>query len=181
MQEMATRPVHVVVMGVSGSGKTTVASILADRLGWDMAEADEFHPQANIKKMQAGIPLNDDDRWPWLERLREWMTQEENRQASTVVACSALKHSYRDVLRRGTAPVIFIHLDGDRGLLEHRLTVRTNHFMPPSLLDSQYETLEPLASDELGSVVDIAGSPAEIATMAEATVRALVGELGSGR
>ena len=167
-------PVHVVVMGVSGSGKTTVAAILQDRMGWEFAEADEFHPQANIDKMNNGIPLTDEDRWPWLNTIRDWMTNQEKQGKSTVVTCSALKYSYRDVLRRGTAPVIFMHLDGDRELLASRLAARTDHFMPASLLDSQYATLEELRTDELGAVVDIAGSPAEIASEIEQKINKLI-------
>lgn len=127
-----TETIHVVVMGVSGSGKTTVAGILQDRWGWQLAEADDFHPQSNIDKMHSGIPLTDDDRWPWLETIRTWMTEHEEAGRSTIVTCSALKKMYRDVLRRGAARVIFMHLDGDHALLASRLATRTDHFMPSS-------------------------------------------------
>lgn len=157
-------PMHVVLMGVCGCGKTSVAAVLQDRWGWDFAEADEFHPQANVDKMHSGTPLTDEDRWPWLERIRQWMTNHETQGKSTIVTCSALKHSYREVLRRGVGRVIFVHLDGDRHLLERRLAARTDHFMPASLLDSQYATLEQLQDDELGFRVDIAGTPVQIAT-----------------
>ncbi|QOR45933.1 NADP-dependent phosphogluconate dehydrogenase [Trueperella pecoris] len=168
-----SEPIHVVIMGVSGSGKTTVAAILQDRWGWELAEADEFHPQSNIDKMHAGIPLTDDDRWPWLELIREWMTEQEAHGRPTIVTCSALKRSYRDVLRRGSARVVFMHLDGDRALLSDRLSARMDHFMPASLLDSQYATLEDLRPDELGAVVDIAGTPAGIASDIERKLEAL--------
>ena len=160
-------PIHVVIMGVSGSGKTTIAGILQDRWGWEFAEADEFHPQANIVKMQSGTPLTDADRWPWLELIRQWMTEQEKQGKSTIITCSALKRSYRDLLRKGAAGVVFMHLDGDRMLLANRLAARTNHFMPTSLLESQYATLEPLQEDEIGTVIDIAGTPAQIATQIE--------------
>ncbi|WP_406709923.1 NADP-dependent phosphogluconate dehydrogenase [Trueperella pyogenes] len=162
-----TETIHVVVMGVSGSGKTTVAGILQDRWGWQLAEADDFHPQSNIDKMHSGIPLTDYDRWPWLETIRTWMTEHEEAGRSTIVTCSALKKTYRDVLRRGAARVIFMHLDGDHALLASRLATRTDHFMPSSLLDSQFATLEQLQPDELGAVIDIAGTPAQIATTIE--------------
>ncbi|MDO5035176.1 MAG: NADP-dependent phosphogluconate dehydrogenase [Actinomycetaceae bacterium] len=168
-----SEPIHVVVMGVSGSGKTTVAGILQDRWGWEFAEADEFHPQANIDKMHAGIPLTDEDRAPWLKLIREWMTSQEKAGKSTIVTCSALKKGYRDVLREGGAPVVFMHLDGDHSLLASRLAARTDHFMPPSLLDSQFATLEDLTADELGAVVDIAGTPAEIASQIEVKIKEL--------
>ena len=162
---------HVIIMGVAGCGKTTVAGILQDRWGWDAAEADDFHPQANVEKMRSGVPLTDDDRWPWLETIRAWMTEKENEGRSTIVTCSALKKSYRDVLRNGAARVIFMHLDGDRSLLASRLGARTGHFMPASLLDSQYATLEALQPGELGAVIDVAGTPAEIANEVEARIR----------
>lgn len=169
-----TEPLHVVIMGVSGSGKTTVAAVLQDRLGWEFAEADEFHPQANIEKMRSGMALTDEDRWPWLELIRQWMTEHEREGRSTIVTCSALKRSYRDILRQGKAQVIFMHLDGDRALLSSRLAARTGHFMPATLLESQYATLEQLDSDELGAVVDIAGTPAQIATEIEQKISALI-------
>lgn len=172
--------IHVVIMGVAGCGKTTVAGILQDRWGWDVAEADEFHPQANVDKMHSGIPLTDEDRWPWLETIRAWMTEKENEGRSTIVTCSALKKSYRDVLRRGGARVLFMHLDGDRDLLASRLAARTGHFMPASLLDSQYATLEPLQPDELGAVVDIAGTPTEIANDVQAKIKHILSARGAG-
>jgi gluconokinase len=153
---------HVVVMGVAGSGKTTVAALLAERLGHDVAEADEFHPQANIDKMSAGTPLTDADRWPWLDAIRDWLDGESDAGRSAVVTCSALKRSYRDELRRARGRVRFVHLSGDRELLAERMAGRSGHFMPPSLLPSQLATLEPLAADEDGLLVDVSASPHDI-------------------
>lgn len=169
-----TETVHVVIMGVAGCGKTTVAGILHDRWGWDSAEADEFHPQANVEKMHSGIPLSDEDRWPWLHSIRAWMSEKENDGKSTIVTCSALKKSYRDVLRKGSARVIFMHLDGERTLLATRLGARTGHFMPASLLDSQYATLEPLEPTELGARIDIGATPTQIANTIEHSVHEIL-------
>lgn len=152
----------IVVMGVSGSGKTTVGRVLAERLGVPYAEADEFHPAANVEKMAAGHPLTDEDRWPWLRTIGEWITERAGR--GGVVTCSALKRGYRDLLR-SAAPgeVWFLHLAGDRAVIADRLGARTGHFMPAALLDSQFADLEPLAADEPGLTVDVARSPEEIA------------------
>lgn len=146
--------VHVVVMGVAGCGKSTVTEAIRDRLGFVMAEGDDFHPQANIDKMSAGIPLTDEDRWPWLRVINSWMVAREALGQDTVVSSSALKHAYRDVLREN-ATVFFVHLVGSQELLLERMTARTDHFMPPSLLASQFATLEPLGPDELGVVIDV--------------------------
>lgn len=147
----------VVVMGVSGSGKTTVGIALADALGVEYAEADTFHPPANIAKMSSGRPLTDEDRWPWLDSVARWIREHEK--SGGVVTASALKRKYRDTLRRGS-DTWFLHLDGDRGLLADRLEKRTGHFMPASLLDSQLADLEPLEQDEGGLTVN-AGEPPE--------------------
>ncbi|WP_024874533.1 gluconokinase [Saccharomonospora piscinae] len=152
----------LVVMGVSGAGKSTIARRLADSLGWPMAEADEFHPPANIDKMTAGVPLTDADRAPWLAALRDWITEQSRNGIDTVVTCSALKHGYRDVLREARARVRFVHLAGGQDLVTDRLRTRSGHFMPPSLLDSQFGDLEELAADEDGVTVDLARSPEEI-------------------
>ncbi|EHK81846.1 gluconate kinase [Saccharomonospora azurea SZMC 14600] len=152
----------LVVMGVSGAGKTTIARRLADELGWPLAEADEFHPPDNIRKMSAGVPLTDDDRIPWLEALRDWITERAETGESTIVSCSALKRAYRDLLRGARARVRFVHLAGDAPLIMERLSVRSDHFMPPSLLDSQFADLEPLAGDEDGVVVDLGQEPDRI-------------------
>ena len=153
---------HLVFMGVSGSGKTTVAQAVNARLGWEFAEGDEFHSRANRDKMAAGRPLVDEDRIPWLESLAAWTHEHDEAGRSTLISCSALKRSYRDILRTGGEHTFFVHLAGDKGLLLERMSDR-EHFMPPALLESQLDTLQPLADDEAGMVVDVAESPEEIA------------------
>ena len=133
-------------MGVSGSGKSTIAALLADRLGWDFAEGDSFHPAANVEKMSAGVPLTDADRRPWLDAIAEWIDRELEAGRDGVVTCSALKRSYRDRLRR--PGVRFVFLDPSRDELERRLAGRAGHYMPASLLDSQLTALEPPTPDE---------------------------------
>jgi gluconokinase len=152
-------PQHLVVMGVAGSGKTTVATLLARYLGTEYAEADQFHPQANIDKMSSGTPLTDEDRWPWLEAIRDWLSAEAQAGRSGVVTCSALKRSYRDLLRTADGRVLFVHLDGSPELLAERMQHRSGHFMPTSLLPSQLATLEPLSDDEPGFTLDVAAPP----------------------
>jgi gluconokinase len=151
-------PQHVVVMGVSGVGKTTIATKLASRVGYEFAEADDFHPQGNIDKMSAGVPLNDEDRAPWLRALADWMRQRYDEGQSTVMACSALRRRYRDILREGAPDAFFVHLVGDQALLLGRMDHR-KHFMPSALLQSQFDTLEPLEDDENGIVLDVADPP----------------------
>jgi gluconokinase len=146
-------------MGVSGSGKTTIGAELARRLGLPFAEADELHPSANIAKMTAGDPLTDGDRWPWLQATRDWMSDQNSAGRSTVVTCSALRRTYRDVLREADSDVFFIHLEGDPDLIGERLHQRTDHFMPPELLPSQFQALEPLDDDEDGVTVSVAAPP----------------------
>jgi gluconokinase len=158
----STQPTAVVVMGVSGSGKSTVASGLVDRLGWEFAEGDDFHPPENVAKMRAGTPLDDDDRWPWLRSLAEWIGDHERDGKSVVVTCSALKRSYRDLLCEGHPSVWFAHVETSPQLLRDRVAQRTGHYMPASLLDSQLATLEPLQDDEPGATVSGAGSPATV-------------------
>lgn len=155
----------IVVMGVSGSGKTTVGRGLARRLGVPYAEADEFHPQANIDKMTAGQPLTDDDRWPWLRSIAAWIA-EQAALAGGVVTCSALKRTYRDLLRSAAESVWFLHLDGDRALIAERMATRTGHFMPPALLDSQLADLEPLHPDEPGLRLDVTNPPETLIELA---------------
>ncbi|MCI1675725.1 MAG: gluconokinase [Ancrocorticia sp.] len=146
---------HLIVMGVCGSGKTTVARALAAKLNWDFAEGDDFHSQANRDKMRAGIPLTDDDRWPWLDTIVEWTAQEDGAGKNTVVTCSALKRSYRDRLRRAPGRTFFVHLTGSPELLAQRMAGRTGHYMPTSLLPSQLATLEELGAEEPGFAVGI--------------------------
>ncbi|MGW1587580.1 gluconokinase [Streptomyces sp. NPDC002386] len=161
-------PQVVVVMGVAGTGKTTIGPLLAARLGVPYAEGDDFHPRANIEKMTAGVPLEDADRWPWLEAIGHWAYGRSG--LGGVVSSSALKRSYRDRLRSVAPGVVFLHLTGDRELIEDRMSHRQGHFMPTALLDSQFATLQPLETDEAGVAVDVAGSPEEITARA---VRAL--------
>jgi gluconokinase len=133
----------VVLMGVTGSGKTTVGERLATELGWTFADADDFHPAANKAKMHAGIPLTDDDRWPWLQALRRVIEEALESHRGAVIACSALKAAYRDVLAGGLEDVHFVLLNGDPEVLQARLAHRQHEFMNPALLESQIETLEP--------------------------------------
>jgi len=146
------RPPLVVVMGVSGSGKSTVGAALAQRLGVPFADADDFHPAANIAKMAAGVPLDDEDRGPWLDAIGEWLAAHPD---GAVMSCSALKRSYRDRLRHHARGVEFLHLAGSREVIARRQASRPGHFMPASLLTSQFATLEPLEPDEGGTVVDV--------------------------
>lgn len=158
----------LVVMGVSGSGKTTIGRMLAARLSWPFAEGDDFHPPANIDKMASGHPLTDEDRWPWLAAIGRWIDERIEAGDSGVVTCSALKRSYRDVLRR--PEVTFVNLTGDRTAIAERVAARHGHFMPAALLDSQLATLEPPDADERVIPVDLALPPSEIA---DQVVRAL--------
>lgn len=143
----------IVVMGVSGSGKSTVGAALAQRLRVPFADADDFHPPANIAKMTSGQPLNDDDRHPWLEAIGEWLAERGER--GGVMSCSALKRVYRDQLRRHCPDVEFVHLSGTPEVIGRRQASRPGHFMPASLLQSQFATLEPLESDENGFAIDV--------------------------
>lgn len=164
---------HVVVMGVSGCGKSTVAAALAESFGWEMGEADSFHPQSNIEKMSAGIPLDDDDRRPWLEDIAAWMAEHAKAGRSTVVACSALRRMYRDILREGPPNLAVIHLDGPIEVVAERLAGRKGHFMPPSLLQSQYDTLEQLEPDELGIRIDLREPPDQLIATSQEWIRQL--------
>lgn len=152
----------ILVMGVSGAGKTTIASLLARRLGWDFLDADDLHPPANHAKMARGEPLNDEDRWPWLAAVSDWMRTRQKRGDAAVVACSALKRIYRDRLRAGVAELAIVFIQADAELLAERLKRRSGHFMPPSLLASQFEALEPPGPDEHAIVVDAHRPPEEI-------------------
>jgi gluconokinase len=149
-------------MGVSGSGKTTVGNLLASRIGAEFADADWFHPKANIEKMHQGIPLTDDDRLPWLQAIAEWIDARLHSGVRAVVACSALKRRYRGILIDRRPHVRLIHLAGEIDLIARRIATRHEHFMPASLLQSQFDALEPPGSDEDPIVVSIAAQPAEI-------------------
>jgi carbohydrate kinase (thermoresistant glucokinase family) len=146
-------PLHLVFMGVSGSGKSTAARAVQQELGWEYAEGDDFHPPANVAKMREGTPLTDADRWGWLESLAEWTAERDAKGEPTIIACSALRRAYRDVLRRGGEGTFFVHSTGDKHMILERMNAR-EHFMPPSLLESQLDILEPLEPDEQGMDVD---------------------------
>lgn len=152
----------LVVMGVSGSGKTTVARGIAEAVGWEFAEGDDFHSEHNVTKMASGTPLTDGDRWPWLRSIGEWLSEHEANGRSAVVTCSALRRVYRDLLRDTRPDVRFCHVDASADLIRSRLEQRKGHYMPSSLLPSQIATLEPLQPDEPGVVVSVAGTPDEI-------------------
>ncbi|MFK4268167.1 gluconokinase [Streptomyces milbemycinicus] len=162
-------PQVVVVMGVSGTGKSTVGEQLAAELGVPYAEADDFHPPANIAKMSAGTPLDDDDRRPWLDAIGGWA--HDHSAGGGVVSCSALKRAYRDRLRAAAPGIFFLHLTGGREQIAERLEARKGHFFKLGLLDSQLATLEPLQPDENGIAVDITPNPEAIAELAVAALR----------
>ena len=142
-------------MGVSGCGKSSVASMLARRMGWAFAEADTFHSAANVEKMRSGIPLTDEDRWPWLHAIATWIDDNLAAGRDCVVACSALRRAYRERLAGGHENVRFVYLRGDYDLVASRLAGRTGHYMPASLLASQFRTLEEPGSDENPLVFDV--------------------------
>jgi gluconokinase len=148
----------LVVMGVSGSGKSTIAARLAKRLNWTFEDGDRFHPASNVAKMRAGHPLTDQDRWPWLRAISDEIDRACKAGQHLVIACSALKRAYRDVLVHGRNDVRIIYLSGNRDLIANRLALRKDHFMPPGLLDSQFETLEPPGADENPVTVSIDAS-----------------------
>lgn len=151
----------VVVMGVAGAGKSTIGALVAAKLGIPYAEADDFHPPANIAKMSAGSALDDADRRPWLDAIGAWARAHAGQ--GGVVSCSALRRRYRDRLRGSAPGLFFLHLSGDFELIAERMARREGHFMPLSLLRSQFATLEPLQDDEYGAVIDIGGTPEQIA------------------
>ncbi len=144
-------------MGVSGSGKSTVAGVLAGQLGWDLAEGDDMHPADNVVKMASGHPLDDEDRWPWLAEVAAWIRKHTDAGRPGVITCSALKRTYRDRLRGDG--VVFVYLAGAPDQIADRIAVRHGHYMPATLLDSQLQTLEPPASDENAITVGVGGSP----------------------
>ena len=149
-------------MGVSGCGKTTVAAILASRLGWPFEEGDALHPQANIEKMAAGHPLTDADRWPWLAKVADWIDERLDAGENGLITCSALKRSYRDLINRRVSGLIFVFLAGSKETIAARLAARHGHFMRASLLESQFADLEEPAADEPAIRVDIGPPAAEI-------------------
>jgi gluconokinase len=155
-------PPVVVVTGVAGSGKTTVGAMLAGTLGWTYAEADDFHPAANLAKMASGHPLNDEDRWPWLNAIGDWIDARRAAHEPAIVSCSGLKRSYRDLLRRGRPEVRIVFLAGSRELVARRLLARQGHFMKASMLDSQFAALEPPEPDEHVLTVPVEGTPPEV-------------------
>jgi carbohydrate kinase (thermoresistant glucokinase family) len=149
-----------VVMGVSGCGKSTVGQALAQELDVPFVEGDAYHPPANVAKMSAGMPLDDDDRAGWLHALQTQIGEARERGTGLVLSCSALKRRYRDLLREADPALRFAHLDGPRELIAERMRARAGHYMPPSLLDSQLRDLEPLQDDEAGVLLDIGSAPA---------------------
>jgi carbohydrate kinase (thermoresistant glucokinase family) len=153
----------VVVMGVSGSGKTTIAILLADALHCQFLEGDDLHPQSNVEKMRGGTPLTDADRLPWLHRIAGKIDDWRSRRESGVLTCSALKRSYRDIVIGDRKDVTLVYLHGSWELIHQRMAARRKHFMPAALLDSQFATLEEPGPDENPIVVDVSGQPAEIA------------------
>ena len=151
-------PCALVVMGVSGSGKSTIADILAERIGWTFEDGDKFHPASNVAQMHAGQPLTDEDRWPWLRAIAAEINRACAAGEHLVIACSALKRAYRDILVQGRKDVRIVFLDGSQQLIASRLAKRKGHFMPPDLLPSQFRTLEPPGSDENPVTVSIDAS-----------------------
>ena len=150
-------PSVLVVMGVSGSGKTTVAALLAGRLGWELGDADDWHSPANVRKMHGGTPLSDEDRWPWLRSIAAWIDATRSTGQHAVLACSALKRAYRDILIGDRSDVRLVFLRGDEALIGKRQAARHNHYMPASLVHSQFQTLEVPGDDERPWVVDVDG------------------------
>lgn len=158
-------PIHVIVMGVSGTGKSTIGKAVSEALRWPFAEGDDFHPERNVEKMARGFPLTDEDRWPWLRLVADWVAEQDRAGRSSVLTCSALRRPYRELLREGARGVYFVHLVGEKSLLLERMETREDHFMPPELLESQLDTLEPLEADERGVLVDVANPPGRIGRM----------------
>jgi len=150
----------VIIMGVTGVGKTTVGQLLAEKTGWQLYDADDYHSSANVEKMRSGIPLTDDDRWPWLDRLNTLLRAADDRAESAILACSALKQRYRDRLQQGLKRVRWVHLKGDIELIRSRLKQRKGHYMNPALLQSQFDALE-TPGDAIA--VDVSDSPAVLA------------------
>jgi gluconokinase len=163
-------PCALIVMGVSGSGKSTIADKLAERLRWSYEDGDKFHPASNVAKMSAGHPLTDEDRWPWLQAIADEIDRVCRAGQRAVIACSALKRAYRDILVHGRSDVRIIYLKGTQELIARRLATRKNHFMPPGLLDSQFRTLEPPDTRENPVTVSI---DAPVDAIVDAIIRGL--------
>jgi len=160
------RPAAIIVMGVSGSGKSTIGALLAEALGWPFADADGFHPAANVAKMAAGTPLTDADRWPWLDAIAAHIGASRTAEQPVVVACSALRRAYRERLRAGYGDLIFLHLAGAPAVIAERQAARQGHFMPPSLMASQFATLEDPAAEADAVTVSVSASPHEVVVAA---------------
>jgi gluconokinase len=158
MSPRRSRVTTLVLIGVAGSGKSSVMAALQRRLGWPALEGDSVHPASNVRKMAAGTPLTDADREPWLRAIAGWIGKRERERVSSLVTCSALRRAYRDLLRSSHPSVWFVHLVAPQPVLEARMEQRKGHFMPASLLASQLATLEPLGRDEPGSTIDATGS-----------------------
>lgn len=174
---MANGRPHIVVMGVSATGKTLVGRRVAEALGFAYIEGDDHHPPSNVEKMASGTPLTDEDRQPWLEELAHLLSAAGAHGTPTVLACSALRRAYRDTLRSGAPRLFFLHLDADFEVLYERMSQRTKHFMPSSLLRSQFATLERLAPDETGAVVDVSPPVEVVVKDALAAIGEAFGEL----
>lgn len=159
---MTAESLQVVVMGVSGTGKSTVGAAVADRFDWEFVEGDDLHPPENVAKMESGEALTDQDRAPWLDRVSDRAEAQAKAGRCSVLTCSALKRAYRDRLRAGVPAMFFLHLAAPHEVLEPRMQQRSRHFMPASLLVSQFDTLEPLGDDEDGSTVDVSGTVDEV-------------------
>lgn len=170
------RPAAIIVMGVSGSGKSTIGALLAEALGWPFADADGFHPAANVAKMAAGQPLTDADRWPWLDAIAAHIGASRTAGQPVVVACSALRRAYRERLRAGHGDLIFLHLAGAPEVIATRQAARQGHFMPPSLMASQFATLEDTAEEADAVTVSVSASPHEVlvAAINQLSVRSVV-------
>jgi len=165
------RAAAIIVMGVSGSGKSTIGALLAERLGWPFADADGFHPPENVAKMAAGIPLTDADRWPWLDAIAAHIDAARKAGQPVVVACSALRRAYRDRLRAGHGDLLFLHLSGAPEVIAARQAARQGHFMPPSLMASQFATLEDTVAEPDAVTVSVKASPDEVVEAALAHLR----------
>ena len=164
------RPAAIIVMGVSGSGKSTIGALLAERLGWPFADADGFHPPENVAKMAAGTPLTDEDRWPWLDAIAAHIGAARQAGRPVVVACSALRRAYRDRLRAGHGDLIFLHLSGAPEVIAARQAARQGHFMPPSLMASQFATLEDTGDEADAVAVSVAVTPQAVVDAAMAAL-----------